>query len=120
MRLSRLLVTSICLVGMLIQFVARASAQGLAKPRVFVLMVCDGLRPDFVTQRDMPHLFELGRDGVRFDRHRFRVKLKAGKNTVLVKAIQGAPNAEPNWEFLLRIVDTDGNAVPFRNALKKE
>jgi hypothetical protein len=64
--------------------------------------------------------FEEYRNGVRFDRHRFRVKLKAGKNTVLVKAIQGAPNPEPNWEFLLRIVDADGNAVPFRNALKKE
>ncbi len=32
-------------------------------------MVWDGLRPDFVTQRDTPNLFRLAREGVRFDRH---------------------------------------------------
>jgi len=37
--------------------------------RVVVLMVWDGLRPDFVTQRDTPNLFAMARDGVRFDRH---------------------------------------------------
>src|SRR6202140_5123548 len=37
--------------------------------RVVVLMVWDGLRPDFVTQRDTPNLFRLAREGVRFDRH---------------------------------------------------
>jgi hypothetical protein len=64
--------------------------------------------------------FEEYRNGVRFDRHRFRVPLKAGRNTVLVKVIQGAPNPEPNWEFFLRVVDGDGKAVPFRNGLKKD
>ena len=34
-----------------------------------VLMVWDGLRPDFVTQRDTPNLFRMAREGVRFDRH---------------------------------------------------
>ena len=43
-------------------------AQG-AKGRVFVLVVCDGLRPDLVTQQNMPNLFAIGREGVRFDRH---------------------------------------------------
>ncbi|HWJ40392.1 MAG TPA: alkaline phosphatase family protein, partial [Candidatus Limnocylindrales bacterium] len=37
--------------------------------RIVVLMVWDGLRPDFVTQRDTPNLFRMARDGVRFDRH---------------------------------------------------
>ncbi len=37
--------------------------------RIVVLMVWDGLRPDFVTQRDTPNLFRLAREGVRFDKH---------------------------------------------------
>jgi len=37
--------------------------------RIVVLMVWDGLRPDFVTQRDTPNLYRLAREGVRFDRH---------------------------------------------------
>src|SRR5262249_42253775 len=42
------------------------------------------------------------RNGVRHDRHRFNVKLREGKNTVLVKICQSAaPNPEPNWEFFL-------------------
>ena len=32
----------------------------------------DGLRPDFVTQRDTPNLFPMAREGVRFDRHHIR------------------------------------------------
>ena len=32
-------------------------------------MVWDGLRPDFVTQRDTPNLFKMAREGVRFDKH---------------------------------------------------
>ncbi|MFI5353284.1 MAG: alkaline phosphatase family protein [Candidatus Binatales bacterium] len=47
---------------------AQAFAQG-AKGRIFVLVVCDGLRPDLVTQQNMPNLFAIGRAGVRFDRH---------------------------------------------------
>ncbi len=49
--------------------VRSAVAQVRANPRLFLLVVCDGLRPDFVTQREMPHLFEFGREGVRFERH---------------------------------------------------
>ena len=45
-----------------------AYAQGSGNPRLVVLIVCDGLRPDFVTQHDMPRLYELGREGVRFER----------------------------------------------------
>src|SRR6516165_12808083 len=45
-----------------------ASAQSRRNPRLFIVVVCDGLRPDSVTQRDMPHLYNLAREGVRFDR----------------------------------------------------
>ncbi|HUY25898.1 MAG TPA: alkaline phosphatase family protein [Candidatus Binataceae bacterium] len=46
-----------------------AAADTRARPRIFILMVWDGLRPDFVTQRDTPNLFALEREGVRFARH---------------------------------------------------
>jgi hypothetical protein len=61
--------------------------------------------------------FEEYRNGVRLDRHRFRVKLVAGKNTVLVKVCQFPANSEPNWEFLLRIVDRTGKGLAFTTAL---
>jgi hypothetical protein len=67
--------------------------------------------------------FEEYRNGVRFDRHRFRVKLKAGVNTVLVKVCQ-APldptSPEPNWEFLLRAVDETGKGIVWPSALAAE
>jgi arylsulfatase A-like enzyme len=37
--------------------------------RIVILMVWDGLRPDFVSERDTPNLFAFAREGVRFDRH---------------------------------------------------
>jgi Type I phosphodiesterase / nucleotide pyrophosphatase len=37
--------------------------------RIFVLMVWDGLRPDFVTAERTPNLFALENEGVRFARH---------------------------------------------------
>ena len=56
--------------------------------------------------------FEEWRNGVRHDRHRFPVELRAGKNSVLVKVSQSAPpNTEPNWEFFLRVVDATGKGV---------
>lgn len=65
--------------------------------------------------------FEEYRNGVRLDRHRFRVPLKQGVNTVLVKVCQAPAEggaAEPNWEFLLRAVDETGKGIEFKNALK--
>jgi hypothetical protein len=65
--------------------------------------------------------FEEYRNGVRHDRHRFPVKLRAGRNEVLVKVCQSAaPNPEPNWEFFLRVVDETGNGIPMRSALPKD
>jgi hypothetical protein len=66
--------------------------------------------------------FEEYRNGVRLDRHRFKVKLKAGENTVLVKVVQAPAdptNNEPNWEFLLRVVDPSGKGVELKSALPK-
>jgi hypothetical protein len=64
--------------------------------------------------------FEEYRNGVRLDRHRFRVKLKKGVNTVLAKICQAPSETgsnEPNWEFLLRLADDTGKGIAFRNAL---
>jgi len=63
--------------------------------------------------------FEEWRNGVRHDRHRFPVQLKAGKNTVLVKVSQSAaPNSEPNWEFFLRVVDATGKGIAMKGLVK--
>jgi hypothetical protein len=65
--------------------------------------------------------FEEYQNGVRLDRHRFRVELKAGVNTVLVKVVQApqdVDNPAPNWEFLLRITDPTGRGVTFPSTLK--
>ncbi len=63
--------------------------------------------------------FEEYRNGVRLDRHRFKVKLKAGKNTVLVKVCQTpAPNTEPNWEFFVRVVDSTEKGIDMKNGLE--
>ncbi len=62
--------------------------------------------------------FEEWRNGVRLDRHRFKVRLHPGKNTVLVKVCQSPPpNPEPNWEFFLRIVDATGKGIAMKSAL---
>jgi predicted AlkP superfamily pyrophosphatase or phosphodiesterase len=48
----------------------RASADSPRRPaRIFVLMVWDGLRPDFVTAEWTPNLFAMENEGVRFARH---------------------------------------------------
>jgi hypothetical protein len=62
--------------------------------------------------------FEEYRNGVRLDRHRFKVQLQEGKNTILVKICQTpTPNPEPNWEFLLRVVDETGKGIEMKTAL---
>jgi hypothetical protein len=65
--------------------------------------------------------FEEYRNGVRHDRHRFKVSLPGGKNTVLVKVCQTpAPNPEPNWEFFLRVVDDTGKGIAMKNLLPQQ
>src|SRR5437588_10173633 len=46
-----------------------ASAAADDKPRHVVLVVWDGMRPDFVTERYAPTLNKLAREGVRFRNH---------------------------------------------------
>jgi predicted AlkP superfamily pyrophosphatase or phosphodiesterase len=50
---------------------ARVSSAVIARPpgHIFILMVWDGLRPDFVTERDTPNLFALEHEGVNFAYH---------------------------------------------------
>lgn len=64
--------------------------------------------------------FEEYQNGVRLDRHRFTVELRAGVNTVLVKVCQApaSDNGPPNWEFLLRVTDPTGRGLKFPSALK--
>jgi predicted AlkP superfamily pyrophosphatase or phosphodiesterase len=40
-----------------------------SRSHIVILMVWDGLRPDFVTARDTPNLYEMAHQGTRFDRH---------------------------------------------------
>ncbi len=71
MKLARRAAVVAAVVGaILIIASVRARAQEHhGRGRIVVLMVWDGLRPDFVTQRDTPNLFAFAREGVRFDRH---------------------------------------------------
>jgi Type I phosphodiesterase / nucleotide pyrophosphatase len=60
--------------GLLLGFVLAlgypVNAQTPRRPaRIFVLMVWDGLRPDFVTAERTPNLFAMENEGVRFARH---------------------------------------------------
>jgi Type I phosphodiesterase / nucleotide pyrophosphatase len=61
------------LAGVLVAIVAvafpvAAGAQAHGHGRIFVLMVWDGLRPDFVTRTDTPALYALAHEGVLFER----------------------------------------------------
>ncbi len=47
----------------------RAQAPVPAKPASFVVIVVDGLRPDYVTADGMPRLFRLGQRGIVFTAH---------------------------------------------------
>ena len=50
-------------------FTALAAASGQSATRRHLLIVVDGLRPDYVTAEVMPNLTALGRRGVVFTRH---------------------------------------------------
>ncbi len=67
--------------------------------------------------------FEEYKNGVRMDRHRVKVRLRAGENAILVKVCQAPADPaspEPNWELLLRVCDATGKGIPFRIALPPE
>ncbi len=60
-------------IGLMMTAVAAAilapCAHGAGKARHVVVMVWDGMRPDFVTESNTPTLYRLLRDGVWFDNH---------------------------------------------------
>lgn len=67
--------------------------------------------------------FEEYRNGIRLDRHRFKAKLKAGVNRVLVKVCQGPLDPTTNdasWELMLRLVDGTGKGIPIQSALPEK
>lgn len=57
-------------------------------------------------------------NGTRFDRFIAPIKLKAGRNTLLVKVCQGPQHKDPevpnNWSLQLRLCDADGRGVEFK------
>ena len=58
------------LLGFTVALGCPVNAQAPHRPaRIFVLMVWDGLRPDFVTAERTPNLFAMENEGVRFARH---------------------------------------------------
>lgn len=65
-----LLVLLVLLLGSAIPLGYPANADAPRRPaRIFVLMIWDGLRPDFVTAAQTPNLFAMENEGVRFARH---------------------------------------------------
>lgn len=61
-------------------------------------------------------------NGTRLDRFTAKVKLKAGKNRLLVKVCQGPQHKNPavpnNWSMQLRFCTPDGKGVDFTSMLK--
>src|SRR5579872_1774414 len=70
-RASELLATIFAIVIALAPMRSRLDAADApsSRGRIVILMVWDGLRPDSVTTRDTPNLYEMSHQGVRFDRH---------------------------------------------------
>jgi hypothetical protein len=60
-------------------------------------------------------------NGTRFDRFVTPVRLKPGKNRLLVKICQGPPNRDPqvpnNWTVQLRFTNSDGDGLPLKSLL---
>lgn len=67
--------------------------------------------------------FLFGRDeyhrGMRIDQYRIPAQLKAGKNTILIKACQNEQTEEwtVQWNFQMRVCDAAGTAVLAKNRL---
>ena len=61
------------------------------------------------------------KNGTRFDRFRVNVKLKKGRNRILVKICQGTKYSNPElsnlWSVQMRICESDGKGVTFGYAL---
>ncbi len=57
------------LTGLTVRTAAAPDASLSSRGHIVILMVWDGLRPDLVTARDTPNLYEMEHQGMRFDRH---------------------------------------------------
>src|ERR1039458_2694364 len=66
--LAGILVT-LALTGVRLSAADAPDASPRSRGRIVILMVWDGLRPDLVTARDTPNLYEMEHQGTRFDRH---------------------------------------------------
>ena len=80
-------------------------------------MVWDGLRPDFVTQRDTPNLYRMAREGVRFDKHHsiFPTLTMVNATALATGAPPGVNGLEGNVFYLEPSADTPatvGNIPP--------
>ncbi len=84
-----------------------AGAQAHGRGRVFVLMVWDGLRPDFVTRSETPALYALSREGVLFDRQHAQYP-----TVTMVNAAALATGAPPSTTGIL------GDTMKFGPALE--
>src|ERR1700740_574151 len=67
----RIVIMRIVLVVLAVLAVATASpaVQTNSRPRHVIVVVWDGMRPDFVTEQNTPTLFQLARQGVTFQNH---------------------------------------------------
>ena len=62
-------------------------------------------------------------NGIRFDRFVVPVKMKSGRNQLLVKICQGPQHKDPevqnNWSMHLRLCDEQGRGITFQSGLPK-
>jgi hypothetical protein len=113
-RLSEILVFRLFVVVAAAAFVAapglaqESAAARRGRGRIVVLMVWDGLRPDFVTQRDTPDLYRLAREGVRFDKHHsvFPTLTMVNATALATGAPPGVNGLEGNVFYLPPSADT--------------
>jgi predicted AlkP superfamily pyrophosphatase or phosphodiesterase len=59
----------ICLAVLVALFVAGPFLFAAGKAEHVVVVVWDGMRPDFISSEHTPVLYQLARDGVRFENH---------------------------------------------------
>jgi len=63
------ILVTLALTGSRLRAAEASDASPRSRGRIVILMVWDGLRPDLVTKRDTPNLYEMEHQGTRFDRH---------------------------------------------------
>src|SRR5579872_515536 len=107
-RASELLATIFAIVIALAPMRSRLDAADApsSRGRIVIMMVWDGLRPDSVTTRDTPNLYEMAHQGTRFDRHH-----SIYPTLTMVNAAALATGAAPGQNGIV------GNVMDFTPAL---